>query len=223
MSLDQPAGGDPGKLRISDAERHRAADFLRDAAAEGRLDVDELDERLEATYAAKTYDDLLPVLVDLPGTDGSPLVRPRGAEPASRATGAGSPSVPATRHDLSVAVMSGQDRRGVWEVGPGHQAVAVMGGVTLDLRRARFASAEVVITAVALMGGIDVVVGAGQRVSVEGFGLMGGFDEARPQVDADLGPDSPLVRVRGVAIMGGVTVTRKADPGTPRRLRRGGH
>lgn len=208
MSLDQPAG-DPGKLRISDTERHRTADFLRDAAAEGRLDVDELGERLEAAYAAKTYDDLLPVLVDLPGADGSPVVRPRST-PGVRDERA--PHVPATRHDSSVAIMSGQHRKGVFEVSATHTAVAVMGGVTVDLREARFAHAEVVITAVAFWGGVDVVVGAGHRVSVEGIGIMGGFEEGTPRVAADLGPDSPLVRVRGVAIMGGVTVVRKPQP-----------
>ena len=61
--LDRP---DPSQLRISDADRNRVAELLRDAAGEGRLDLDELDERLEATYAAKTYADLVPITVDLP-------------------------------------------------------------------------------------------------------------------------------------------------------------
>jgi hypothetical protein len=50
-----PAQAHPSaRLRISDDDRHRVAEVLRTAAGEGRIDLDELDERLEATYAAKT-------------------------------------------------------------------------------------------------------------------------------------------------------------------------
>ena len=65
--LQQPgAGNDPTQLRISDADRHQVAEILREAAGEGRLDIDELDQRLEATYAARTYADLVPITLDLP-------------------------------------------------------------------------------------------------------------------------------------------------------------
>ena len=40
---------DPSQLRISDDDRHKVAEVLREAAGEGRIDMDELDERLEAT------------------------------------------------------------------------------------------------------------------------------------------------------------------------------
>ena len=59
---------DPEQLRISDDDRHRVAEVLREAAGEGRLDLDELDQRLEAAYAAKVYADLVPILADLPGS-----------------------------------------------------------------------------------------------------------------------------------------------------------
>ena len=47
----------PGTLRVSDTDRHQVAEILRQAAGEGRIDLTRLDERLEATYAAKTYAD----------------------------------------------------------------------------------------------------------------------------------------------------------------------
>src|SRR3954454_18871675 len=62
----QGGANDPRQLRISDSERHQVAEILREAAGEGRLDMDELDERLEATYAARTYADLVPITLDLP-------------------------------------------------------------------------------------------------------------------------------------------------------------
>lgn len=219
-----PWVNDPAQLRISDADRHQVAEFLREAAGEGRLDLDELDERLEATYGAKVYAELVPIVADLPGQ--LPAAAQRGGAPAvPQAPGPAVPLPPGgflPRHDTSLAVMSGQDRKGPWEVGPTHNAFTLMGGIILDLRQARFTSMEVVINANAVMGGIDIVVNQWTQVSVEGHGVMGGFEMSRSKIEPAIGPGSPLVRVRGIALMGGVTVTRKQMPGEPRpkRLRR---
>jgi hypothetical protein len=70
MSSDSPdPGADPVRradLRIGDAERDAVAEVLRTAFAEGRLSDGELDERLAATYAAKTAGELVPLTRDLP-------------------------------------------------------------------------------------------------------------------------------------------------------------
>ena len=199
--MEGPIEPDPSQLRISDADRHQVAEILRQAAGEGRLEIDELDERLEAAYAARTYADLVPLTHDLPA------VRPAGMP-----TG-----VPATRYESSWAVMTGVDRKGVWEVGPTHTALSVMGGIDIDLREAVFTTREVVITANTLMGAVDVIVNAHTRVIVDGVGIMGAFEQARDKVEPQLTPDSPTVRVRGVAIMGAVTVVRKGPPKARRR------
>ena len=54
-------------LRASDADRERVAEQLRQATTEGRLTAEELEERLHAAFAARTYGELDPVLADLPG------------------------------------------------------------------------------------------------------------------------------------------------------------
>jgi Domain of unknown function (DUF1707) len=53
-------------LRIGDAERERVAERLRTAAGEGRLAAEELEERLEAAFAARTEAELAPLVADLP-------------------------------------------------------------------------------------------------------------------------------------------------------------
>ncbi|GAA4380648.1 DUF1707 SHOCT-like domain-containing protein [Nocardioides caricicola] len=191
---------DRSQMRISDADRHHVSEILREAAGEGRLELDELDERLAATYAARTYADLVPITQDLPAQ--RPVHAP-APQPAAAL---------ATRHESSVAIMSGSTRTGVWEVGPSYSAFCVMGGVDVDLREAVFASHQVEITANTLMGGIDIIVNAHTRVIVEGAGVMGTFEQARDKVEPQLTPDSPVVRVRGVALMGAVTVVRKGPP-----------
>lgn len=222
--MDPRPDQDPMLLRISDAERHQVAEHLRRAAGEGRLDLGELDERLEATYAAKTYADLVPLLADLPGHGGLPVLPPAAprppahpdpAYPAASQPGALPGALPAP--STSSAVLSGCDRRGAWLVGPTHTAFALMGGVTLDLRQAQFATREVVVNASAIMGSVDLTVNAGTRVVVEGTGIMGSFEEGRARTEPDLRADSPVVRVRGLALMGAVTVVRKPMPGEPRR------
>jgi hypothetical protein len=203
---------DPTRLRVSDEDRHAVAEVLRRAAGEGRIDLDELDERLEAAYGAKTYGDLVPITADLPvAATPRPLVTPPAATPAL-------PHGPT--YPSSFAVMAECSRRGAWEVPPKHNAFAVMGSVILDLREARLNAPETTIEAYAIMASVEVIVNQRTRVLVDGIGVMGEFNEARPKVAPELTVDSPVVRVRGLALMGSVSVRRKAMPGEiPRKLR----
>jgi len=58
-------------LRASDAEREEVAAVLRDNLAEGRLTLEEFNERLDGVYASKTYGQLDALLVDLPRKPGT--------------------------------------------------------------------------------------------------------------------------------------------------------
>jgi hypothetical protein len=199
---------DPAMMRISDADRHQVAEILRQAAGEGRIDIEELDERLEATYAARTYADLVPITLDLP-THAPPMDLPP-ARP--------SPVVPGPAQENHVAILGGLDRRGAWIVPTRMTIFAMMGGADLDLREASFASREVVLTVNCFMGGAQITVGPHTNVVMEGTGIMGGYSGPDHRTPAELDATSPTVRVRGVAIWGGVSVDRKPLPG-PRRRR----
>ena len=207
------SGPDPSAMRISDADRHRVAEVLRLAAGEGRIDLEELDERLEATYQAKTYGELVPITLDLPSA-GAPRTRPPPAPV---------PVVPGSRYSNSLAVMSETKRVGTWVVQDGHFALAVMGSVVLDLREAHFEGAEVTVNASAVMGEVKVIVNAGTTVVVDGMGIMGEFSEQRAKVPFDAEQGGPTVHVRGFALMGSVHVQRKGPPGETLRKRLGWH
>ena len=56
------------EMRAGDSDRQAIADKLKTALDEGRLDLHEYDERLQQTYAAKTYGELDTLVTDLPGT-----------------------------------------------------------------------------------------------------------------------------------------------------------
>jgi hypothetical protein len=202
---------DPSRLRVSDEDRHKVAEMLRQAAGEGRIDLDELDQRLEAAYAAKTYGELVPITVDLPahGSTPGPVQLPQRRRDV--------PAVAGPSYASSVAIMAECKRVGSWTVEDAHSAFALMGSVVIDLRQAQFAQQVVVINANAVMGEVKIIVDAATTVVVEGTGVMGEYTEQRARVPYAPLQGGPVVRVRGFALMGSVHVQRKGPPGEARR------
>ncbi|ATW48691.1 DUF1707 SHOCT-like domain-containing protein [Streptomyces peucetius] len=200
------------EMRASDAERERVAERLRDAVAEGRLDMDEFEQRLDAAYRARTHGDLEPLVRDLPVPAGT-----ASAVEGPRTTWSGRIGGPATSKG-AFSFWGGFGRRGSWTVGRRFTAFTLMGGGELDLREARFEDRETVIDCIAIMGGIQVTVPPGLNVEVRGIGLMGGFDE-HGRVDASPDPEAPRVIIRGLALMGGVGVERRLTRAEKQRLK----
>jgi Domain of unknown function (DUF1707)/2TM domain len=64
------------ELLASDADRERAAERLRAATAEGRLTSEELEERLETAFSARTDAELEQLVADVPAP-ARPVARPR--------------------------------------------------------------------------------------------------------------------------------------------------
>ncbi|MEV6551548.1 DUF1707 domain-containing protein [Streptomyces sp. NPDC051597] len=202
----EPSGAGLPEMRASDAERERVAEALRDAVAEGRLDMEEFEERLEAAYKARTHGELAPLVRDLP----APGVRPEAPVPAASAS-SGDVDWPARIGGAATsrgafALWGGFGRRGTWTVGRTFTAFAMWGGGEIDLREARFESAQTVIRCFTLMGGMGVTVPPELTVRVRGFGLMGGFGD---RATGEGTPGSPTVTVTGFALMGGIDVKRK--------------
>jgi hypothetical protein len=198
-----PAVPDPQHLRASDADRERVAETLRQAAGDGRLTMDELDERLDAVYAAKTYAELVPITQDLPDHSGAASVpaTSRSATGDVRQYG-GEP----TSH-TAVAILGGFSRKGDWVVPKTFNAFMLLGGGEIDLRDARFAEREVSIHVVAILGGCEITVPEDATVNVNGVGIMGAFEHSAQ--GAGISAGGPVINISGVAFMGGVDVTRK--------------
>jgi hypothetical protein len=183
------------ELRASDAERERTADQLRHAAGEGRLTVEELDERLNAAYAARTRGELEQlvgdVAVPVSTTGDSGLTVRRGGDEG-------------TRHLISI--MGGTDRTGWWRVGRRCLSLNVMGGADLDLNDAELADDVVELTVFSLMGGADIHVPEGLNVEVTDIAFMGGNDVTLGNPAPT--PGGPTLRLRLISIMGGTDVKR---------------
>jgi hypothetical protein len=208
--VDDPAPRSLPDQRASDADRERVAAALTRAGGDGRLDVEELEERLQLAYAARTHADLEALLADL-GADASDAagtaVGPRVVPGASGGTA------------WVVSIMSGSDRAGRWRLAERCTVLNIMGGSDLDLCDAELTDRVTELRVYSLMGGSDINVPEGLDVQVSKFALMGGHD-------VDLGdhvppPGSPVLRVRMIALMGGGNIRRGRKLG--RRRRRDGH
>lgn len=194
-----PAAG--GHLRASDADREKVAAVLSTAYAEGRITRDEHDERLDQVMSARTFDDLLPITSDLVPTP----VATTGAVPAPAA---GTPYAVDTvgassETDHLIAVFGAATRNGRWRIRRTSTALALFGGVDLDLRTAVFEAPVVEITGLWCFGGLDIKAPEGIEVRDQTVGIFGGTDIK------DLGeptPGAPVVVIKGLALFGGVSV-----------------
>jgi class 3 adenylate cyclase len=181
-------------MRVADADRDRTVALLREHVVAGRLTLDEFSDRAGRALEATTRGELEAVMVDLPEV----------AQPSTTGT-----VTPRTRRRWHIAVMSGHDTKGRWRIGDKTNAVAIMGGCDMDLRSAEIEGPEVVITAFAFWGGINVIVPEGFDVELVGFSFMGG--RSLKLRDVPIIPGSPRIVVRGFAVMGGIDVRSRSS------------
>jgi hypothetical protein len=178
--------------RASDTDRIQLAQLLAYAAEQGRLELKDYEDRLTKAYAATTYQELDQLRADLLG---SPVNLRRGGKvnPA-----------PST---LLLALLSGFERRGRWNVPKKLTTFTLWGSGVLDLRYADFTSTEVEIHAYSIMGMQTILLPPEVNVEVTGHGVMGGFDH---EVLGQGTPGAPVVKICGFSLWGGVGIKRKA-------------
>jgi DUF1707 SHOCT-like domain len=192
-----PSAG--GHLRASDADRELVATLLSTAYAEGRLTREEHDERLDQLMAAKTFDDLIPITRDLV-VIGSPTAV-AASQSTSRFTIDTTGQNPDS--DKMIAIFGGVTRSGRWRVRKNIQALALFGGVDLDLRNAIFEAPVVEISGFWCFGGLDIKVPEGIDVRDQTAGVFGGTDI---RDIGDPAPGAPTVVIKGMTLFGGVSV-----------------
>ncbi len=193
--MSTPDGPD---LRVGDSERESALDALREAAADGRITLSELDERIDATMRSRTRADLRDVLLDIVPPSG--IAKVLGTEQTVRVE----PGY--TWDDPLVLMATWQDlsRRGEWEVPPYLETHSVAGSVRLDFTAA---VVRTPVVDIAHLGGAgDLILIVPQVFGVNTDRVTGGFgvvrNRARPKPEAGY----PLLRVRGALGMGDIRV-----------------
>lgn len=143
---------------MSDADRERVADRLRSAVGEGRLTLDEFEQRLSGVLAARTFGEVEPFVADLPG-------------------GPVSVSPPDYGHLRTTA--AGLKRRGRWVVPRRLLVTARAGSVTLDFTDAVVAHRIVDVELDVSAGSTTLVLPPGASVDIEGVELVAGSSAVR--------------------------------------------
>lgn len=195
-----------GHLRVSDADRHQAVRLLDAARADGRLTEADHRERTALAARAVTFDDIVPVTRDLVAT-ADMVAADRRQELAIRPAEAAGPAlVPAaTGAPLpamwQVGIFAGATRKGAWQVPSRINALAMFGGVTLDLTEALWSSDTIEVNVGALFGGVDIIVPDDVEVRDSAVALFGSVD-----VSSRAAVGRRLLIVRGLAGFGGVSV-----------------
>jgi hypothetical protein len=188
MTMSNASPGD-SSMRASDDDRIQVAQLLSEAASNGRLTLEDYEARLMKAYAASTYEQLERVVSDLPEAMD---YRRQKSRPA-----------PST---MLLAILSGFERRGRWNI-PGRMTTfTLFGGGVVDLRYADFTSPDVEIHAYSILGGQTIVLPPEVNVDVKGHGVMGGFDQT---VDGAGTPGAPKVTIKGFSLWGGVGIKRR--------------
>jgi Domain of unknown function (DUF1707)/Cell wall-active antibiotics response 4TMS YvqF len=212
ICMDTHGFNENSGLRASDADRDAAAAVINNALAEGRLSADEHSQRLDAIYAAKTQAELVPLLADLPGQQAMAPVTATSGQLARSGRGG-----------RIIAIFGGATRKGPWHVDPVIDVLTVFGGAELDFREAVLPGKEVTLRATSVLGGVEITVPPEMRVIDNGTAILGGREiKGGPE---ELGPDSPVLRIEGICVLGGIEVRRKARKASGQRrtgLGRGG-
>jgi|SRR5882757_2629555 len=176
--------------RASHDDREQVAEQLREAAGDGRIDLGELEERLERAFAAKTYDELAPLTADLVSAADS-----RIGEPLVLKTNTGTVK---------------QD--GHWVVPRLISATTLLGVIIIDFTEAVCRHREVTLEIDANTGTVEVIVPRGWSVTHHGTEVNLG--SVKNLVTDPPAPGSPTLHVTGRVTLANV---RFRYPAPPRR------
>jgi hypothetical protein len=192
---------EPVQPRIGHAEREHAVELLRETASLGRIDLDELDERLERALAARTQPELDAVLDDL--------------RPAPPVAGGGllgrAPGIPALGHapddPLVLSAGGGTARRtGAWEVPGWIRLSPAMGSMRVDCRRATTRYPVIDVEVAPSAGSVVLILPEGWAADVDR--ISRGIGSVKSTVPVTPAPGAPVL-LHGSAGMGSVKVRRE--------------
>jgi hypothetical protein len=152
----------PGRLRASHEDRDRVIEVLRVAAGDGRLTAEELDERVEIAFSARTYGELAALTSDLPAA--GQAVAPMG------------PTAPAPPKDLvRLDTRSGTlSRVGRWVVPRRIEAKVTSGTIKLDFTEAAISHRTVDIDADVRSGQLTIITKPGIAVDADEVAIRSG-------------------------------------------------
>ena len=220
MDGERSAGGvlaAPGRGHAAPATiiRDQTIARLSDAFATDLIDVEEFERRVTVAQRSDSLAEIQSLVADLPARPNRP--RRPGAGPADPVGAAAARAV--KQRGTVFTIMGGVERKGSWTVPRSLNVGVVMGGAKLDLREAWLPPGPIELRVAALMGGVEIIVPPHLPVEAEGIAIMGGFDHV-DRAPAEPDPGAPLLRVTGLAFMGGVHIEMRLPGESSRDARK---
>jgi hypothetical protein len=167
------------ELLASDAERERAVVRLKEASAEGRLTLDELVQRTESAYAARTHGQLVHVTAGLP-------------EPVRAAA----PREGRTR--FVIAIFAPVHRRNRWKLGRRTFVVSLFGPTFFELGDASLESDDATITIFSLFAPVNVT--APPEVDLDSSVITVFAPVLERGEPAAPSPHAPRIKINGLSL-----------------------
>lgn len=200
-----------------EAARQRAIDVLMEHFSNDTIDMEGFEKRLDAVNQCSTSGELRELLSRLP-----PLPSSEPATDMIPARGGGPVVVDADRirdRGYLISVLGGTNRAGRWIPARNNLAIGLLGGLSLDFRESLLGPGVTDLNVVAILGGIEIIVPPEMAVEVDGMAVLGGFEH---QTDTPLrsDPNLPTLRIRGMALLGGVDVKVRLPGETSREAKK---
>lgn len=218
-------------IALRDGKR-AAETLISERYAEGLIDGDELERRLELVQDANTMVALEHLIVDLvePGTAPSTALVPRvvaGAGVAIATTNTSSYSL-ARLEDIApqrqfTALFSSVEQRGRWMPARHNRVIDVFGEATLDLREAELGPGPTIIDIRCVFASLVLIVPPGLAVRIETSATIFASVERDKHIsEQPRGPNEPVIVVRGTLVFASLEIHDRM-PGEDRREARRRH
>ena len=183
-------------LRASHEDRDRIVELLRVSAGDGRLSIDELDERVEAALTARTYGELEGLVADLPATPG---------------TAAGAPTAK-PKEMVRIECHSGSAKRdGRWAVPQRMEVRVHSGSVTLDFTQAQVSWPTLQIDAEVRSGTLTLITKPGIVLDTDDVAVRSGAIKVKAPWGNDV-PATLRIDVAGKVGSGSITARPRRAP-----------
>jgi hypothetical protein len=201
------ADAPPASLVAVRDRRDQVIAVLTEQFSRDTLGMDDLERRLDLAHRADSVAALDALVADLDDTTALAAPAPRAVDETTLARW--------PKRKRLTAIFGGLEKRGTWVCPRDVSITAIMGGAELDLREAELAPGVTELHITAIMGGVELLVPPWLSVECDATAILGGFEELhRAPVAPE--PERRILRITGIAVMGGVSIETRL-PGESRR------
>jgi Cell wall-active antibiotics response 4TMS YvqF len=190
--------------------RQEVIDRLTEDFARDVIEVDEFEMRVDQAHRAPSIEALDKVVADLVPLEASapPISSERALALHPSRTPASALAANRAESRWAVAILGGVERKGGWRVPQSLKVLCFWGGAEIDFREVTLPPGVTHVKIVCVMGGAEIIVPPDLAVECDGVAIMGGFDQV-DRAPASDDPGAPLLRVTGLAFMGGFTISTR--------------